>query len=108
MRGDEKLLTGAARTKVLAAVKAKYPDSTVQRVEADSDGVYEAHIVSDGKPLIVQVGGDFKITGTQTGPSGRGGPAGPGGPPGDGPNGERPAPPNGAPGSTQDPSARTS
>jgi hypothetical protein len=82
MRGDEKLLTGTTRTKVLAAVKAKYPDATVQRVETDSEGVYEAHIVDDGSPLVVQVGKDFTITGTQTGggPGRHGGPGGPGGP----------------------------
>ena len=45
---------------------AKYPDATIQRVETDSDGVYEAHIVTaDGEQLIVQVGEDFTITGTQ-------------------------------------------
>jgi hypothetical protein len=85
MRGDEKLLTGTTRAKVLAAVKAKYPDATVQRVETDSEGVYEAHIVDDGSPLVVQVGKDFTITGTQPGGGpgrhgGPGGPAGPGGP----------------------------
>ena len=73
MRGDEKLLTGTTKTKVLAAVKAKYPNATVQRAETDSDGVYEAHILNAGKPLIVQVGKDFTITGTQTGHSGKGG-----------------------------------
>ncbi|MEO7350803.1 MAG: hypothetical protein ABIR34_09515 [Marmoricola sp.] len=90
MRSDEKLLTGTTKAKVLAAVKATYPDATVQRVETDSDGVYEAHVLNDGKPLIVQVGKDFKITGTQSGPAGHGG--GPGGERG----GVRPAPPTGA------------
>jgi hypothetical protein len=67
MRSDEKLLTGATKAKVLAAVQAKYPDATIQRVETDSDGVYEAHVVNAGTPMIVQVGKDFTITGTQTG-----------------------------------------
>ncbi len=67
MRSDEKLLTGTTRAKVLAAVKAKYPDATIQRVETDSDGVYEAHIVAGGTATIVQVGKDFTITGTQAG-----------------------------------------
>ncbi len=82
-RGDEKLLTGSTRTKVLAAVEAEYPDATVHRVETDSDGVYEAHIVDDGTPLTVQLDADFEITGTQTG--GPGGPRGHG----DGPGGGR-------------------
>jgi hypothetical protein len=73
-RSDEKLLTGTTKTKVTDVVKAKYPNATFVRVETDSDGVYEAHIVNSGSPLIVQVGKDFTITGTQTG-----GPSGPGG-----------------------------
>ena len=64
-RSDETLLTGTTAEKVRAAALAKYPGATVQRVETDSDGVYEAHIVSGGKPLIVQVGKDFTVTGTQ-------------------------------------------
>ena len=82
-RSDEKLLTGTTRAKVLAAVKAKYPEATIQRVETDSDGVYEAHIINAGKPLTVKVGKDFTITGTESGPSGHGGP-GHGGPDRDG------------------------
>jgi hypothetical protein len=30
----------------LDAALAKYPNATIQRVETDSDGVYEAHIVT--------------------------------------------------------------
>jgi len=46
-------------------VTAAYPNATIQRVETDSDGVYEAHIVTaDGSELIVMVGKDFSITGT--------------------------------------------
>ena len=69
MRSDEKLLTGDTKDKVTAAVKAKYPDATFQRVETDSDGVYEAHILDNGKPVIVQVDASFKVTGTQSMPS---------------------------------------
>ena len=66
MRSDEQLLTGATAEKVTAAVEAEYPNATIQRVETDSDGVYEAHIVtSDGQQQIVQVGNDFAVTGTQ-------------------------------------------
>jgi hypothetical protein len=65
-RSDEQLLTGDTATKVTDVVEAKYPDATIQRVETDSDGVYEAHVVTaDGEQLIVQVGEDFSITGTQ-------------------------------------------
>jgi hypothetical protein len=74
MRPDEHLLTGSTAAKVRALALAKYPGATIQRVETDSDGVYEAHIVtSAGAQLIVQVGKDFTVTGTQTG----GGPGGP-------------------------------
>jgi hypothetical protein len=66
-RSDEQLLTGDTATKVRAAALAKYPDATIQRVETDSDGVYEAHIVTtDGQQVIVQVGEDFSVTGTQS------------------------------------------
>jgi hypothetical protein len=66
-RSDEQLLTGDTATKVTDAVLAEYPGATIQRVEADSEGVYEGHIVTaDGQELIVQVGEDFSITGTQS------------------------------------------
>jgi hypothetical protein len=64
-RDDEVLLTGDTATKVTDAVLADYPDATIQRVESDSDGVYEAHIVTaDDAELTVAVGKDFAITGT--------------------------------------------
>jgi hypothetical protein len=66
-RDDEELLTGDTATQVTDAVLAEYPDATIQRVETDSEGVYEAHIVTaDGEDLIVAVGEDFAITGTQS------------------------------------------
>jgi hypothetical protein len=66
-RSDEQLLTGDTATKVTDVVTAKYPDATIERVETDSDGVYEAHIVNaDGTHLTVQVGKDFAITGTDS------------------------------------------
>ena len=75
-RSDEKLLTGTTKAKVEAAALAKYPGATIERTESDSDGVYESHIVtSAGDHVIVQVGKDFTVTGTQTGgPGGHGGP----------------------------------
>jgi hypothetical protein len=75
MRSDEQLLTGSTAQKVTTVVEARYPRATIQRVETDSDGVYEAHIVtSGGRQLIVQVGKDFAVTGTQDfGGFGRGG-----------------------------------
>ena len=83
MRSDEHLLTGDTLTKVTAAVKAKEPTATIERVESDSDGVYEAHMVrSDGTHVIVQVGADFAVTGVQE--------RGAGGPGGHGPRGGQP------------------
>jgi hypothetical protein len=82
-RSDEKLLTGDTADKVTAAALARYPKATIQRVETDSDGVYEAHLVTAaGDWVIVQVGKDFTVTGTQQpgqggpghGPRGQGGP----------------------------------
>lgn len=74
----EELLTGSTAEKVRAAALAKYPNATIQRVETDSEGVYEAHIITAaGDPVTVQVGKDFTVTGTQTG----GGPGDHRGPP---------------------------
>jgi hypothetical protein len=65
-RGDEELLTGDTATQVTEAVLAEYPDATIERVETDSDGVYEAHIVTtDDERLTVELDEDFAITGTE-------------------------------------------
>lgn len=75
-RADEKLLTGTTADKVKAAALAKYPGGAIIRIESDSDGVYEAHMTVNGNEIIVQVGSDFSVTGTQAhGPGGPGGPA---------------------------------
>jgi hypothetical protein len=81
MRSDEKLLTGDTAAKVTAAAKAKEPGATIERVETDSDGVYEAHMVrADGTHIIVQVDAAFAVTAVQEGgPGGPGGIGGPGG-----------------------------
>ena len=90
-RSDESLLTGDTAAKVTAVALAKYPNATVQRVETDSDGVYEAHIVTTaGDWIIVQVGKDFTVTGTQQ--PGMGGPGGGHGGPGNGAPGVDPDP----------------
>jgi uncharacterized membrane protein YkoI len=79
-RSDETLLTGDTADKVTAAALAKYPGATVERVETDSDGVYEAHLVTaDGTHVIVAVDKSFAVTGTQERGAGRGGPGGKGG-----------------------------
>ena len=59
-------LSGTTAAKVKAAVLAKYPGATVERLETDSDGVYEAHITTKaGKHVVVEVGKDFAVTGTE-------------------------------------------
>lgn len=66
-RPDEHLLTGDTASKVRAAALARYPGATVLRVETDSDGVYEAHIVTtDDERLTVELDEDFAITGTES------------------------------------------
>ena len=68
MRSDEKLLTGDTAAKVTAAAKAKEPTATIERVETDSDGVYEAHMVrADGTHITVQVDASFAVTAVQEG-----------------------------------------
>jgi hypothetical protein len=76
MRSDETLLTGDVAAKVTAAAKAKEPTATIERVETDSDGVYEAHMVrTDGTHIIVQVDKGYAVTAVQEGGAG-GGPGG--------------------------------
>src|SRR4051794_34728501 len=49
-------LTGDTLAKVKAAVSAKYPGATFDRVETDRDGVYEAHITKkDGAHVTVKL-----------------------------------------------------
>ena len=92
IRSDEELLSGTTADKVTAAAMEEYPGATIQRVETDSDGVYEAHLVTtDGDQVIVQVGEDFAVTGTQTG----GGSGGHGDHDGDGPDAPAPSSTNG-------------
>ena len=78
-------LTGDVATQVTAAAQAAVPGGTIDRVETDNDGVYEAHVTkADGTHVIIQVGADYAVTGTidqpQGGPGGPGGPGGHGGP----------------------------
>src|SRR4051794_37507866 len=76
----EEALTGDTADSVKAAVLEEYPGATIERMETDSDGVYEAHITTaDGEHLRVALDEDFAITGTNEGrPGGRGGHGGPG------------------------------
>ncbi|PPK63317.1 PepSY domain-containing protein [Actinokineospora auranticolor] len=70
-RSNETPLTGADADKAKAAALAKYPGATVDRVETDSDGVYEAHITTtDGKHVTVEMDKNFTITGEETGHGG--------------------------------------
>jgi hypothetical protein len=80
MRADEQLLTGDVAAKVTAAAKAKEPTATIERVETDSEGVYEAHMVrGDGTHITVQVDKSYTVTAVQEGgPGGRSGRGGPG------------------------------
>lgn len=72
IRSDERLLSGGTASRVRTAALAKYPGASVQRLETDSDGVYEAHLVTvDGDEVTVQVDKDFTVTGTETGGHGR-------------------------------------
>jgi len=86
MRSDEQLLTGDVAAKVTAAAKAKEPTATIERVQTDADGVYEAHMVrTDGTHIIVQMDKSYAVTNVQV--MGQGGPGGHGDGDGDGPHG---------------------
>jgi hypothetical protein len=87
MRSDETLLTGDVAAKVTAAAKAKEPTATIERVETDSEGVYEAHMVrADGTQVTVQIDKSYTVTNVQEG--------GAGGPGGNGDQGTPPAAPS--------------
>ncbi|MGO4340135.1 hypothetical protein [Pedococcus sp. 2YAF34] len=99
MRSDETLLTGDVAARVTAAAKAKEPTATIERVETDSDGVYEAHMVrTDGTHIIVQVDKSYAVTAVQEGGAG-GGPGARGG------QGGAPSPSSGQASSSTAPSA---
>ena len=62
----EKPLKGAKAKKVRAAALQRIKGGTVVRVEKDSDGVYEAHVLTTkGRPVIVEVNKRFKVTGVE-------------------------------------------
>jgi|GEM_PF-4605242 len=62
----ETALTGDTLTKVKAAVTAKYPGATFDRVETDRDGAYEAHITTAaGAKVTVELDKAYAITGTE-------------------------------------------
>ena len=101
MRSDETLLTGDTAAKVTAAAQAKEPGATIERVETDSDGVYEAHMVrADGTHITVQVDASFAVTGVQEGGAGGGG----GGRMGGDHDGDGPQAPSGEPRQSGEPS----
>ncbi len=62
--GGESALTGETKTKVEAAVKARYPGATIVRTETNGDSAapYESHITtSDGTELEVLVSASFEV-----------------------------------------------
>ncbi len=68
----ETALTGDTKTKVEAAVKAKYPNATIERTEtnAGSGAPYESHVTtSDGTELEVLVSTDFAVVGANEHPA---------------------------------------
>jgi hypothetical protein len=73
-RDDETLLTGDTAEKVTAAALEAYPGASIDRVETDSDGVYEAHLVTaDGTHVVVAVDAAFAVTGATERGDGPGG-----------------------------------
>ena len=70
--GAETALTGDTKSKVEAAVLAKYPGATMVRTETntDSSAPYESHITtSAGKELEVLVSKDFAVVGANERPA---------------------------------------
>lgn len=82
---EHEALTGDAKTKAESAAKAAVPGGTVVRSEKGGPDGAAYHVGmtgADGKPVLVLLDSDFKVTGTLTGPprGGRPGFGGPGGP----------------------------
>jgi uncharacterized membrane protein YkoI len=73
-------VTGATADKIKAAVLAKVPGATIERVEQDPQG-YHAHITKpDGTRATVRLNAQFAVTAVEAGgPGRRGGHGGPGG-----------------------------
>src|SRR4051812_32296744 len=70
--GAETPLTGDTKSKVEAAVLAKYPGATIERTETNTDVIapYESHIeTSAGSELEVHVSKDFAVTDAQQHPA---------------------------------------
>ncbi|HMS46673.1 hypothetical protein [Candidatus Neomicrothrix sp.] len=69
----EEELSGDQAEKVTAAVEAKLPGATIERMETDAEaGAFEAHVTdADGKHLTVTLDKDYKVTGTEEGPGPR-------------------------------------
>lgn len=66
-------VTGAERTKVVAAVKAEAPDLKVTEVRQDPDGSYDVLGTLDGAPVFYDVSEDLATVTEHTGgPGGRG------------------------------------
>jgi hypothetical protein len=62
----EEPLTGDTADSVEAAVLEEYPGAAIERLETDSDGVYEAHITTaDGEQVTVELDDSFAVTGTE-------------------------------------------
>jgi uncharacterized membrane protein YkoI len=76
-RPQQTEVTGDAAAKITAAVLAKVPGATIERIEQDAQG-YHAHITgSDGTRATVRLNAQFAVTAVETG-------RGPGGMPGQG------------------------
>ena len=66
----EEPLTGDTADQVREAVLAEYPEATIERLETDADGVYEAHITTaDGDEVTVELDEEFAVTGTEERPA---------------------------------------
>ncbi|SFF08180.1 hypothetical protein [Blastococcus tunisiensis] len=71
--GDEEALTGDTATSVEEAVLDEYPDATVRWLLTDSDGAYQALVLTaDGERLHVELDESFAITDTEAHAAGSG------------------------------------
>jgi hypothetical protein len=76
--GNHTPVTGAALTKVTAAVKAKDSAVTVTSAQMDEDGSYDVFGTKAGAPVRLEVSKDLNTITVETGRGGHGGPGGAG------------------------------
>ena len=61
-------MTGDEATKATAAAQTAVPGGTIERVETDAEGTFEAHVTkADGTRVTVKMDANFAVTSIEEG-----------------------------------------